>query len=126
MKLDNRGWGTTEMFLLTGGLLIALLVAVFFISKLYGSFNITISNQSYFDLETKLESAAKEYVLDNDIEIDGEFRVSYETLKENNKIDNLYDKDNKSCTGYVIITRIDNINNYQGFISCPNYISNNY
>ena len=126
MKLDNRGWGTTEMFLLTGGLLIALLVAVFFISKLYGSFNSTISNQSYFDLETKLESAAKEYVLDNDIQIDGEFRVSYETLKENNKIDNLYDKDNKSCTGYVTITRIDNINNYQGYISCPNYISNNY
>ena len=126
MKLDNRGWGTTEMFLLTGGLLIALLVAIFFISKLYGSFNSTISNQNYFDLETKLESAAKEYVLDNDIQIDGEFRVSYETLKENNKIDNLYDKDNKSCTGYVIITRVDNINNYQGYISCPNYISNNY
>lgn len=126
MKLDNRGWGTTEMFLLTGGLLIALLVAIFFISKLYGSFNSTISNQSYFDLETKLESAAKEYIIDNDIQIDGEFRVSYETLKENNKIDNLYDKDNKSCTGYVIITRIDNINNYQGYISCPKYISNNY
>jgi len=38
MKLNNKGWGTTEMFLLSGGLLIALLVAVFFISQLYGSF----------------------------------------------------------------------------------------
>ena len=126
MKLNNKGWGTMEMFLLTGGLLIALLVAIFFISKLYGSFNNTISNKNYFELETKLESSAKEYVRDNNIQIDGEFRVSYETLKENNKIDNLYDDNNKSCTGYVIVTRVNNINNYKGYISCPNYISNNY
>ncbi len=126
MKLNNKGWGTMEMMLLVGGLLIALLVAIFFISKLYGSFNNTIGSKNYFDLETKLESAAKEYIRDNDIQIDGEFRVSYETLKENNKIDNLYDQNNESCTGYVIITRVDNINNYQGYISCPNYISNNY
>ena len=126
MKLNNKGWGTMEMFLLTGGLLIALLVAIFFISKLYGSFDKTISKKNYFELETKLESAAKEYVRDNNIPIDGETRISYETLKEHNKIDNLYDQDNNSCTGYVIVTRVDNINNYEGYISCPNYISNNY
>lgn len=126
MKLNNKGWGTMEMMLLVGGLLIALLVAIFFISKLYGSFNNTISNKNYFDLETKLESAAKEYILENDIQIDGEFRVSYETLKEHNNIDNLYDENNESCTGYVMINRIDNINNYKGYISCPNYISDNY
>lgn len=126
MKLNSRGWGTMEMILLTCGLLIALLVAVFFISKLYGSFNSSISSKNYFELETRLASAAKKYVIENNIQIDGEYRVSYETLKENNKIDNLYDENNKSCTGYVIITRVDNINNYQGYISCPNYISNNY
>ena len=126
LKLNNKGWGTMEMFLLTGGLLIALLVAVFFISKLYGSFDGTIGNKGYFDLETKLESAAKEYVIDNNIQIDGEQRISYETLKENNKIDNLYDENNKSCTGYVTVTRIDNVNYYKGYISCPNYVSNNY
>ena len=29
MKLNKKGWGTVEMLLLSGGLLIALLVAVF-------------------------------------------------------------------------------------------------
>ena len=126
MKLNNKGWGTMEMMLLVGGLLIALIVAIFFISKLYGSFGNSISNNTYFELETKLESAAKEYVRDNNIQIDGETRISYETLKEHNKIDNLYDQDNNSCTGYVTISRIDNINYYKGYISCPNYISDNY
>ena len=126
MKLNNKGWGTMEMILLVCGLLIALLVAIFFISKLYGSFDKTISNKNYFELETKLESAAKEYVRDNNIQIDGETRISYETLKEHNKIDNLYDQDNNSCTGYVTISRIDNVNYYKGYISCPNYISDNY
>ena len=126
MKLNNKGWGTMEMILLVCGLLIALLVAIFFISKLYGSFDKTISNKNYFELETKLESAAKEYVRDNNIQIDGETRISYETLKEHNKIDNLYDQDNNSCTGYVTISRIDNVNYYKGYISCPGYISDNY
>ena len=126
MKLNNKGWGTMEMILLVCGLLIALIVAIFFISKLYGSLNSTIGNKDYFELETKIESAAKEYVRDNNIQIDGERRISYETLKENNKIDNLYDQDNNSCTGYVTVTRIDNINYYKGYISCPGYITDNY
>ena len=33
MKLDNKGWGTLEMVLLVAGLFIALLVAIYFISR---------------------------------------------------------------------------------------------
>lgn len=44
MKLNNKGWGTVEMLLLSGGLLIALLVAVFFIYKLYSSLDNSYSN----------------------------------------------------------------------------------
>ncbi len=36
-KLNNRGWGLVEMLLLSGALLIALLVAIYFIYKLYSS-----------------------------------------------------------------------------------------
>ena len=61
MKLNNKGWGTMEMLLLSGGLLIALLVAVFFISKLYGSFESSNLNRQYVDLENKLEDATKEF-----------------------------------------------------------------
>ena len=36
-ELNNRGWGLVEMLLLSGALLIALLVAIYFIYKLYSS-----------------------------------------------------------------------------------------
>jgi len=35
---DNRGWGLTEMLVLSGILLLALLFAVYLIYKLYSSF----------------------------------------------------------------------------------------
>ena len=44
MKLNNKGWGTVEMLLLSGGLLIALLVAIFFIYKLYSSLDNSYTN----------------------------------------------------------------------------------
>lgn len=37
-KLNNGGWGLVEMLILSGILLIALLVAVYFIYVLYNSF----------------------------------------------------------------------------------------
>ena len=35
---DNRGWGLTEMLVLSGVLLLALLFAAYMIYKLYSSF----------------------------------------------------------------------------------------
>ncbi len=37
-KLNNRGWGLVEMLLLCAALLVALLVAIYFIYVLYESF----------------------------------------------------------------------------------------
>ena len=37
-KLNNGGWGLVEMLILSGILLIALLVAVYFIYVLYNSY----------------------------------------------------------------------------------------
>ena len=81
MKLNKNGWSTTEMLLLSGGLLIALLVAVYFISQLYGSFGASMRNKQYMDLETNLASAAKKYILDNSISVDGNFVVYSDTLE---------------------------------------------
>jgi hypothetical protein len=36
-KLNNGGWGLTEMLILSGVILLVLLVAVYFIYKLYAS-----------------------------------------------------------------------------------------
>ena len=126
MKLNNKGWGTLEMFLLCGGLLIALLVAVFFISKLYGSIENSTKNKQYFDLETKLESAAMEYIKDYSISIHDGYRISLDTLKKYNYISDFSDYDNNPCSGYVIINILDNITHYDGFVSCKEFKSNNY
>ena len=126
MKLNKNGWGTIEMLLLTGGLLIALIIAIFFISKLYGSFADSIGNKQYMDLENKLEVAAKEYIDDMDIEVNGEYRITYSTLKNTNYIGELKDIDGNSCNGYVQITVVNNINYYRGYILCDNYQTTDY
>ena len=126
MKLNKNGWGTIQMLLLTAGLLIALIIAIFFISKLYGSFGNSIGNRQYMDLETKLETAARRYIEDNNMEVYGEYRLTYSTLKTSNYIDNLNDLSGNSCNGYVDVTNVDNINHYRGYILCNNYQTVDY
>ena len=126
MKLNKNGWGTMEMLLLSGGLLIALLVAIFFISKLYGSMELTLGNKQYIDLENKIELAAKNYIEDNSISVNGEYKLTLTTLKNNKYISNFEDKNNNSCNGYVMITNIDNINHYKSYILCNDYQTKNY
>lgn len=126
MKLNNNGWGTLEMLLLSGGLLIALIVAIFFISQLYGSFAGSVGNKQYMDLETKLEDAAINYVKDKNIAISGEYTIRYETLNNNGYISELKDTNGNNCNGYVTVNTIDNINHYKAYISCNNYETLNY
>lgn len=126
MKLNNKGWGTLEMLLLMGGLLLALIIAIFFISKLYGSFASSIGNRQYMDLENKLEEAAKNYIDDRNIEVNGEYRLTYETLKNNSYITELNDMDGNGCSGYVEVTNVDTIDHYRGYILCANYQTTDY
>lgn len=126
MKLNKNGWGTLEMILLSGGLLVALIVAIFFISKLYGSFGRTITSNSYVNLESKLETAAKDYIIAKEIEINGEYKINYDTLKNAGYITDLKDSNGNNCYGYVIINNIDNVNHYSGYITCQEYQTANY
>lgn len=126
MKLNKKGWGTLEMFLLSGGLLIALLVAVFFISKLYGSLIASTGNKVYIDLESKIESAAREYINDNNISINGEYKITLNTLKNDDYISDLKDLEGNSCNGYVLINNINEDIYYNGYILCNNYQTKNY
>lgn len=126
MKLNNKGWGTLEMLLLSAGLIIALFVAGFFIAKLYGSMGIEPVN-SYLDVETKLSDAAKRYVNDNNLISNGEkITITYGALRLSGYIDKLLDKNGNECNGYVLVDNTDLINTFTSFISCPNYTTNNY
>lgn len=126
MKLNKKGWGTVEMLLLSGGLLIALIIAIYFIGKLYGSFDNAVSKKSYIDIENKLENAARKYVLFNNITLYDTNKLSYNTLKNAGYIDNLMDENGNSCNGYVLIETVDNIDHYTAYISCPDYQTKNY
>lgn len=126
MKLNKNGWGTLEMLLLSGGLLIALIVSIFFISKLYGSFSGATGNRQYIDLENKLETAASNYINDNEIEINGEYKITLDTLQARGYIGDLKDIDGKDCYGYVKVNNIENINHYSGYITCNGYETINY
>ena len=126
MNLNNRGWGAREMIFLSCGLLIALSVSIFYISKLYGSIDEATSNSTYFELETELESAAIRYRNDNDINVNGTYKISYGTLKTEGYIEELKDPDDNLCGGYVIISRLDNDLNYEGYISCNDYVTDGY
>ena len=126
MKLNNKGWGTVEMLLISGGLLLALIVAIFFINKLYGSFDKAVGNRYYMDLETKIEDAARKYINDYNIIDPFNYRISLDTLQSGKYIDNVKDSNGNKCDGYVIVNKLNNINYYNAYISCPNYITTNY
>jgi len=107
MKLNNKG--------------------VFFISQLYGSFESSTKNRVYFDLESKLESAAIKYINTKGIKVTGEYKISYETLKNEGYIDSIADSNGNGCNGYVLVSKNNELtNNYQGYILCNNYQTKNY
>lgn len=125
MKLNNKGWGTMEMLLLCGGLLIALLVSVFFISKLYSSFGKPVIN-NYVELEAKLVDAGKKYIADNAIEVKDTFKVNSEILKIDGYLKELKDSNGNECTGYVRANNENGIIKYYGFVKCQGYTTDNY
>lgn len=126
MKLNNKGWGTIEMLILSLGLFIALLIAIFFISRLYGSFGNAIGNRVYIDLENKLEESAKKYIETEEILVNGDYKITLYTLKTNGYIEELKDKNNESCNGYVMVSNLNGNVYYNGYILCNNYQTKNY
>lgn len=125
MKLNNKGWGTGEMILLSCGLLVALLVAVFFISQLFKGFDKEMEN-NYFKLETDLATAGEKYIKNNNINVKDNYIIDSETLRTNGYIQDLKDKNGNLCTGYVNVYNNNYILEYKGYIRCNNYETNGY
>ena len=126
MKLNNKGWGTTQMFILCGGLLLALLIAIYFINVLYGSLGAAVKNKQYIDMQTKLERAAMSYVINNSVWVEDNISIDYEVLKESGYIGELKDGYGNPCTGYVTVTKINGFNQYYAFLKCNNFVSEKY
>ena len=120
-KLNNKGWGALDMLLLSIGLLIALLVAIYYIGRLYGSLDNATKNKHYVDLTAKLEQAAERYVLINEIQVDNSLRIDYSNLKALGYITDFTDNNGRECNGYVMVTKPELVKIYTGHIICPNY-----
>ena len=66
------------------------------------------------------------YVAKNNIDVESEMHVSLQALQENGLIGEFKDRLGNNCDGYVIITKINLVDNFYGRISCPDYKTRNY
>ena len=118
MRLNNKGWGFTQMIIMSGILFFLLLVVSYYIYIFYNRIDVEKGSQ-YFNLETKLKSAAVIYSR-NINSLSG--RVSLSTLKSLGYIDTFYDENGNPCNGYVLY----NDDRYDSYIRCNNFVSANY
>ena len=110
-SLNNRGWGTIEMLVLSGALLLVLLFVAISIYNLYHT-QFPTSHQ-YNNLEETIRDEAKKYVKDNG----SQSVITLKELKQGGYITNFTDSDSMSCDGYVLIS----FGGYAPYISCSNY-----
>ena len=118
MKLNNRGWGLTQMIIMSAILFFLLFVVSYYIYVFYNKLDERDGSQ-YFALESKLKSAAVLYSK-NISSPSG--RVSLYTLKSLGYIDTFNDEDGRVCNGYVIY----NDDRFDSYIRCNNFVSSNY
>lgn len=115
--MNNRGWGLRVMLAICLVLALALLIA----AAIYNSnFNktdgIEFKGSNTQKLESKLRRAAINYITDKKIKKNNDFVIGSEVLIEEGFLDNLTDKTNSECTGYVLYKKSKN--KTEPFISC--------
>ena len=124
MRLNNKGWGTMEMILMTLFLLIMLAISWYYINAFFkGTLenNTTSVKDSYYEaVKVNLRQAAKNYYYDNNYK--GQAILSYKLLKEKGYINNAQDFLDFSCTGYVTV----NNDVFKPYIKCKDYTSEGY
>lgn len=132
--LDNKGWGLRSMIIYSTIIIIALLIATFYVIALYSELdrniksnkqdNTIIDKKQYEEYERKLEEATINYI-DNCNCIDDNtstMRISYDTLVDKNYINSIKD----DCSGYVdVYLQSENIST-KAYLKCSNYITEGY
>jgi hypothetical protein len=133
--LNKNGWGFRSFIIGGSILLIALLVATFFIIRLYRSLpNLTgfiVDPVDYQTIEETLDSASLNYINDyyNEEITTGVIVVSTDNLLKYNIINNsdlIQTTNNDLCSGYSLISKEDGKLISKSYISCDNYTSDGY
>lgn len=124
MHLNNKGWGTGQMIVMTLFLLILLGISWYYISSVFNGElvknAVTVKDGYYDTVKRSLRSSAEKYYYDNNYS--GQAILSYNLLKEKGYISNIHDFLDFSCTGYVIV----NNNEFKPYIRCNDYTSDGY
>ena len=131
MKLNNKGWGVFQMIWMTGIILFFFLLAIILIINYYHQMNYTLTNKTVVtekNREQMLEDLQvagvryTEYYYKNLKNLD-ETRISSEKLFQVG----LFAKDlYGGCTGYVVVSKSNNVISSTPYIRCGNYSSENY
>lgn len=127
-KLNNEGWGLSSMIAYTSIILIALLVATFYVIALYSNLdeNLYSSNNSFHEDEEKLKNSAIKYIKSRTND-DGSYTITYDVLRNNDYIEKITDsKTNNECDGYVKVGVKDNNYEAKSYLKCDSYVTEGY
>lgn len=127
MKLNNKGWGYGQMFLLMGILIIALIVVWALSYQLHyqlAKINIGSGKTYYLNLENKLKKAGKEYLVKHGYDCEYmECKIYYFEVKKAGLIDEMLDEKSKfECEGYIKSIE----DQTEPYIKCDNYTTEGY
>lgn len=113
MRTISIIWGTILVCIVTG------LTIIGFIYKK--------KSQTYEELETKIEEAAKKYVDQKFLYPEkGDFiKITLQELQSNEAIDSLKVEE-EECDGYVIISKKEEVYKYEPYIKCSKYTTKEY
>ena len=142
MKLNNKGWGLTEMIIICCGVLLCLLIIIYYVNVFTGSFKEkpettpAVINppkepdntnkepeveeedtDQYTDYIILLQEKAINYVLTlNIMEEETTLYIPVEDLINNNYVDKLED-----CDGHVDVNKSNDIYTANAYLTCSNF-----
>lgn len=129
-KLNNKGWGLSSMIVYTTIILIALLVATFYVIALYSDLDKNLYGSSnkkvYEESEERLKNNAIKYIKARTYD-NGNYVVTYEILKNANYIDKIVDnKTDNECDGYIKVEVNNSLYKAKSYLKCDNYVTEGY
>ena len=133
--LNNNGWGYRSFLIGGSVLLIFLLIATFFIMRLYSNLpdlsSFMLEESTYSDIETKLDESSLKYINDyyteeisnGVITISTDNLLKYKMLTEDDLIET---SSSDKCMGYSLIRNKDNKLTSESYIKCDGYQTEGY
>lgn len=141
MKLNKNGWGLAVEIVIILGVIAMLVYAIYGFNQLGLIKNMNqalgtdvlpdliISGEkvTYSIAEQDLINATKAYVKDiyND-EISSDTTIKLSRLTKDGYISPIRDKNNKACSGYVMVTNASENITYAAYLKCDDYKTTGY